>query len=96
MDISKDSAEKNEKNFSYYNYLGNYILKVAELHKKFCEKIDNTVLVPYAEFAQNVKAGNNETLDKVRQVIYLLQFIKIKTLNNLEQNKMVLRKNQEK
>jgi len=68
MEISKDSADKNERNFSYYNYLGNYILKISELHKKFCQKIEESVLIPYAEFAQNVKHANNETLEKVRQV----------------------------
>lgn len=69
MDISKDSAERNERSFSYYNYLGNYILKIAEVHKKFCDKIENSVLLPFTDFAQNIKMGNLESMEKVRHVI---------------------------
>lgn len=57
-----------ERNFAYYHYLGNHLLKISEENKSFGKKIDAQIFTPYLDFAQTLDTGNRDSIEKLYKV----------------------------
>jgi len=57
-----------ERNFSYYHFLGNYLLKVSEMNKDFGKNLETMILAPYFDFAQQLDTSNRNSIEKLYKV----------------------------
>lgn len=66
--VGENRDKISERNNLYYQYAAHYILKISELNKSFCENVDMSACIPFAEFTHNIKEGNKEIIETIRKV----------------------------
>jgi len=58
-----------ERNFSYYHFLGNYLLKVSEMNKNVGKNLEHMILTPYLDFAQQLDTSNRNSIENLYKLL---------------------------
>ena len=54
--------------FSFYQIFGNNLLKAAQLHVNYGNKLSYDILGPTAQFTQSIIEGNTENFARMQRV----------------------------